>query len=204
MQQSRAGKKKKIVCSLFVSPLRLRFLLPHISSLFKDWSILSLLYILNLFLVPISSSTALGQVLSSHLDLDLASSWSCWLLSLSFSLPLHMSYTLLLQDVFPKPQLWLEKRSLQDITIAVFKHSQGCHMEEDDLLFWTEMKVKGEEGRSQRDRNDYPSELHMVHLSREDGRLPFWLTGISSISSRSKPWAFLGWQSQLHWRLHCC
>ena len=56
----------------------------------------------------------------------------------------------------PELQLRLEKRSLQDITILVFKYLKGCHVQEgEDLLLWMEMKVsvESQEGRFQLDEN---------------------------------------------------
>lgn len=74
--------------------------------------------------------------------------WSCWLCCLSVPIcHTHCSC----KTYLPKPQLWLP-----DITIPVFKCSQGCHVEErEDWLFWTEIKVESKEGRVQLDINNY-------------------------------------------------
>lgn len=84
---------------------------------------------------------------------------SRWSLSLLLSALIYQTHSSS-QMCCPKLQLRLEKRSLQDITILVFKYlsSNSCHVQEgEDLLLWMEMKVRVEsqEGRFPLDENNW-------------------------------------------------
>lgn len=163
-----SGKDNRLLVSSLSSP----FLPPHIASQPQDWSIVSF-YVSSLFLIPIAFSTAvvrfclLFRILTLAFSLVLLVLLSlCLFQSIIHIAPVREMY-------FPKPQLWPEKRSLQDITIPVFKCSQGRQVEERED-FWTEIKVESKEGRVQLDINNYNEELLRVHESREDGCMSFW------------------------------